>query len=90
MNEKDSALDSEDYGKDLRSVQGLQRKHEGLERDLAALEDKVSSVKQLWNVVLWWGEMEQFNSMSRESQRSEFSFEDHLPKKRFRDRLFFA
>ena len=41
MSEKDTALLSDDYGRDLASVQALQRKHEGLERDLAALEDKV-------------------------------------------------
>lgn len=34
-------LSSDDYGRDLASVQALQRKHEGVERDLAALEDKV-------------------------------------------------
>ena len=43
MNEKDTALMSDDYGRDLASVQALQRKHEGLERDLAAVENKVSS-----------------------------------------------
>ena len=42
MNEKDTALMSDDYGRDLASVQALQRKHEGLERDLAALENKAS------------------------------------------------
>lgn len=42
MNEKDTVLLSDDYGRDLASVQALQRKHEGLERDLAALEDKVT------------------------------------------------
>ena len=31
-----------DYGHDLASVQALQRKHEASERDLAALEEKVS------------------------------------------------
>ena len=41
MKEKDTALLSDDYGRDLASVQALQRKHEGLERDLAALQDKV-------------------------------------------------
>jgi len=41
INEKDTVLSSDDYGRDLASVQALQRKHEGLERDLAALEDKV-------------------------------------------------
>ena len=39
--EKDTMLSTDDYGRDLASVQTLQRKHEGIERDLAALEDKV-------------------------------------------------
>ena len=43
INEKDTALSTDDYGRDLASVQALQRKHEALERDLAALEDKVNS-----------------------------------------------
>lgn len=42
IREKDDALNNDDLGKDLRSVQALQRKHEGLERDLAALQDKVN------------------------------------------------
>lgn len=42
MNEKRGAVQSDDYGRDLDSVQALQRKHEGLERDLDALEIKVS------------------------------------------------
>lgn len=42
IQEKDEALNNDDLGKDLRTVQALQRKHEGLERDLAALGDKVS------------------------------------------------
>lgn len=44
MNEKETALLSEDYGRDLASVQALQRKHEGLERDLDALEEKVKTL----------------------------------------------
>ena len=43
MNEKSTAVLSDDYGRDLASVQALQRKHEGLERDLDALEEKVPS-----------------------------------------------
>jgi len=39
--EKDAALSTDDYGRDLTTVQALQRKHEGTERDLAALEGKV-------------------------------------------------
>lgn len=45
INEKDTALSTDDYGRDLASVQALQRKHEALERDLAALEDKVNSLR---------------------------------------------
>merc|ERR1719336_2640913 len=44
--EKDEALNSDDIGKDLRTVQALQRKHEGLERDLAALGDKVDQLDE--------------------------------------------
>jgi hypothetical protein len=44
IQEKDEALNNDDLGKDLRSVQALQRKHEGLERDLAALGDKVTEL----------------------------------------------
>ena len=46
INEKDALISSDDCGKDLASVQTLQRKHEGVERDLAALEDKVSLLAQ--------------------------------------------
>ena len=44
MKEKKHALLSDDYGKDLASVQALQRKHEGLERELVVLEDKVGKL----------------------------------------------
>lgn len=42
IDEKDAALSSTDYGRDLATVQALQRKHEAIERDLAALEEKVN------------------------------------------------
>ncbi|CAI8040975.1 Spectrin alpha chain, non-erythrocytic 1 [Geodia barretti] len=45
VQEKDSSL-PEDYGKDLATVQALQRRHEGFERDLAALEKQVSLLSQ--------------------------------------------
>ena len=45
ITEKDTLISTE-YGKDLASVQTLQRKHETLERDLAALEDKVRALAQ--------------------------------------------
>lgn len=44
MHEKERALLSDDCGRDLASVQALQRKHEGLERELAALEEKVGDL----------------------------------------------
>lgn len=44
INEKDKVLSSDDYGKDLASVNALLRKHEALERDLAAVEDKVTAL----------------------------------------------
>lgn len=44
IQEKDAVLSSEDFGRDLASVQALQRKHEGVERDLAALEEKVTTL----------------------------------------------
>ena len=40
INEKKAAI-SPDVGSNLTSVSTLQRKHEALERDLAALSDKV-------------------------------------------------
>jgi len=46
IQEKDDALNNDDYGHDLRSVQTLQRKHEGLERDLAALGDKIRQLDE--------------------------------------------
>lgn len=46
ISEKDTLISSDDFGKDLASVQTLQRKHEGIERDLAALEDKVRTLAQ--------------------------------------------
>ena len=44
--EKNEALDSDDFGASLRSVQALQRKHEGVERDLAALGDKIKTLDE--------------------------------------------
>ncbi|XP_057290447.1 spectrin alpha chain, non-erythrocytic 1-like isoform X2 [Hydractinia symbiolongicarpus] len=44
IDEKDAALSSTDYGRDLATVQALQRKHEAIERDLVALEEKVNSL----------------------------------------------
>lgn len=45
IEEKNQALNTDNYGHDLASVQALQRKHEGFERDLAALGDKVKDAE---------------------------------------------
>lgn len=47
--EKEEALNNDDLGKDLRGVQTLQRKHEGVERDLAALRDKIRQLDETAN-----------------------------------------
>ncbi|CAH2316295.1 spectrin alpha chain, non-erythrocytic 1 isoform X1 [Pelobates cultripes] len=44
IREKEQLMASDDFGRDLASVQALLRKHEGLERDLAALEEKVKAL----------------------------------------------
>lgn len=44
--EKESVLSSDELGKDLAQVQALQRKHEAIERDLAALSDKVDGLNR--------------------------------------------
>eukprot|EP00054_Salpingoeca_dolichothecata_P021566 m.138309 g.138309 ORF g.138309 m.138309 type:complete len:2442 (+) comp24033_c0_seq6:296-7621(+) len=44
--EKETTVASTDYGKNLASVEALQRKHEGLERDFAALNDKMTELNR--------------------------------------------
>lgn len=44
ITEKNELLSIDDFGKELITVQALQRKHEATERDLAALEDKVEAL----------------------------------------------
>ncbi|XP_071037774.1 spectrin beta chain [Parasteatoda tepidariorum] len=39
--EKDNVLSNEDYGHDLETIQTLVRRHEGFERDLAAVKEQV-------------------------------------------------
>ncbi|VDQ11665.1 unnamed protein product [Trichobilharzia regenti] len=41
VNERSIPLSTEDCGRDLTSVQALQGKHEALERDLTALDEKI-------------------------------------------------
>jgi len=46
IEEKNCILDQTDVGNDLQTVQALQRKHEGLERELAALDDRIHQMDQ--------------------------------------------
>ena len=49
IDEKDATLNLDDFGHDLSTVQRMQRKHEGLERDLAALGEKVKELDETAN-----------------------------------------
>ncbi|XP_037069817.1 spectrin beta chain, non-erythrocytic 1-like [Pollicipes pollicipes] len=42
--EKEAALSTDDYGHDLDSIQALVRRHQGFERDLAAVKEQVEQV----------------------------------------------
>ncbi|XP_048733527.1 spectrin alpha chain, non-erythrocytic 1-like isoform X2 [Ostrea edulis] len=44
IQEKEGVVSAEDYGHDLESVQSLMSKHEGFERDLAAISEQVESI----------------------------------------------
>lgn len=44
LQEKDASLSMEDLGRDMASVQGLQRKHEGHERDLLVVQQQVETL----------------------------------------------
>lgn len=57
IEEKNQALNTDNYGHDLASVQALQRKHEGFERDLAALGDKVRLCQTFMRLSLIYNQM---------------------------------
>ncbi|KAK7105089.1 spectrin beta chain, non-erythrocytic 5-like isoform X3 [Littorina saxatilis] len=44
IQEKDGIVSSDDYGHDLESVQALISRHDGLERDLAAISEQVETI----------------------------------------------
>lgn len=46
IREKDRMLNNDDYGNDLKSVLALQRKHEGLESDLFALNERIKQLNE--------------------------------------------
>ncbi|EDV21767.1 uncharacterized protein TRIADDRAFT_59818 [Trichoplax adhaerens] len=44
ISEKVAVMSSDEVGRDLASVQALMRKHDGIERDIAVLEDKIQGL----------------------------------------------
>jgi predicted nuclease with TOPRIM domain len=43
---KETFVLSDDFGKDLQSVQNLQRKHDNVERDISVLQEKVENLRK--------------------------------------------
>ena len=43
---KEAFVLSDDCGKDLQSVQNLQRKHDNVERDISVLQEKVENLRK--------------------------------------------
>ncbi|CAF3226908.1 unnamed protein product [Rotaria socialis] len=46
MRDKETFVLSDDFGKDLQSVQNLQRKHDNVERDISVLQEKVENLRK--------------------------------------------
>jgi len=46
IQEKDAVLSVGDMGRDLETVRALQRRHQGFERDLAAVEEKLVKLQK--------------------------------------------
>lgn len=53
INEKALLLSSEDLGKDLPSVEALQRKQEEVERDMTALQNQLEVYNYLETFLPW-------------------------------------
>ena len=45
ITEKSEKLENDDLAKDLTTVKALQRKHKGIERELAPIKDKVKGYR---------------------------------------------
>ena len=52
ITEKSEKLEMDDLAKDLTTVKALQRKHKGIEMELAPIKDKVGQVSQLGQYVI--------------------------------------
>ena len=55
IGEKTSGINLDDVGKDLASVQVLQRKHQNLEQELKPIEDKLSKMNMMANAYVSFG-----------------------------------
>ena len=52
ITEKSEKLEMDDLAKDLTTAKALQRKHKGIEMELAPIKDKVGQVSQLGQYVI--------------------------------------
>ena len=53
IGEKEAAINTDDYGHDLDSIQALVRRHQGFERDLAAVKEQVSMWRRAFDTPLF-------------------------------------
>ena len=49
IGEKSNGINLDDVGRDLKSVQMLQRKHQNLEQELRPIEDKMNKMSMMAN-----------------------------------------
>lgn len=71
MNEKMMQLDAAEWGRDLKTVQALQRRHQNLERELAPIQEKVNRVNLLANSVKSSYPTERANVTQRQNEIQE-------------------
>uniref|UniRef100_A0A6B2E568 Putative beta chain spectrin n=1 Tax=Phlebotomus kandelakii TaxID=1109342 RepID=A0A6B2E568_9DIPT len=71
MNEKMNQLDAAEWGRDLKTVQALQRRHQNLERELAPIQEKVNRVNLLANSVKSSYPSERANVTQRQNEIQE-------------------
>ncbi|XP_055694009.1 spectrin alpha chain, non-erythrocytic 1 isoform X2 [Lutzomyia longipalpis] len=68
MNEKMMQLDAAEWGRDLKTVQALQRRHQNLERELAPIQEKVNRVNLLASSVKGSYPSERANVTQRQNE----------------------
>ncbi|KAL5008187.1 hypothetical protein ScPMuIL_013768 [Solemya velum] len=98
IKDKESALTTEDLGKDMKAIQLLQRKHANLERELVPVEEKMKRMDYLADSVKSaypdespyvdhrQGELHQlWNGLKDKANKRKASLDDHEDKQRFNE-----